>query len=252
MTLDHSDNAQAIFESLNSTGKDLSQSDLIRNFVLMALDNKTQTEIYDEFWSPMEKLFGNDEQEIIMDGFFRDYLTMKLSRIPNENQVYDEFKAWYHQSSFENKITELCKDLEKKAKCYTNMFFKRSSDSVLQDLYSEIKEVKIDVAYPFLLKVHEDFNNGLITKENLIEIIKLCVSFVIRRYICGIAAAGTNNMFATLRNEIDTANYMQSLKNKWSAMELSSNFPTDEKFHDAFISQDIYKLTARRFYILKK
>ena len=105
--LDPSDNAQAIFESLNSTGKDLSQSDLIRNFVLMALDNQTQTEIYDRYWAPMEKLFGNDEQEIIMDGFFRDYLTMKLSRIPNENQVYEEFKAWYHQSNFENKISEV-------------------------------------------------------------------------------------------------------------------------------------------------
>ncbi|MBR1487114.1 MAG: DUF262 domain-containing protein, partial [Synergistaceae bacterium] len=252
ITLEHSDNAQAIFESLNSTGKDLSESDLIRNFVLMALDNKTQTEIYDKYWAPMEKLFGNDEQEKIMDGFFRDYLTMKLSRIPNENQVYDEFKTWYHQSSFENNIAELCKYLKKKAECYTNMFFKRSSNSVLQDLYSEIKEVKIDVAYPFLLKVHEDFENGLITEENLIEIMKLCVSFVIRRYICGIATAGTNNMFATLRNEINTENYMQSLKNKWSAMELSRNFPTDEKFRDAFISQDIYKLTARRFYILKK
>ena len=252
ITLDHSDNAQAIFESLNSTGKDLSQSDLIRNFVLMALDNKTQTEIYDKYWAPMEKLFGNDEQEIIMDEFFRDYLTMKLSRIPKENQVYDEFKAWYYQSNFENKIDELCKDLMKKAECYTNMFFKRSSNPKLKAFYSEIKEIKMDVVYPFLLKVHEDVQNKLITEEDLIEIMRLCVSFVIRRYICGAATSGINKMFATLRNEIDTSNYMQFLKNKWAAMELSINFPTDEKFYEAFVSQDIYKLSARRFYILKK
>ena len=252
ITLDPSDNAQAIFESLNSTGKDLSQSDLIRNFVLMALDNKTQTEVYDIFWAPMEKLFGNDEQEKMMDGFFRDYLTMKLARIPNENQVYDEFKAWYYRSNFENKNPELCKELFEKAKCYTNIFFKRSSNPKLKALYSEIKELKMTVAYPFLMKVHDDFYNGLITEENLIEIMHLCVSFVIRRYICGIATNGLNKTFATLRNEIDTANYMQSLKNKWAAMELSKEFPNDEKFRDAFISQDIYKLSARCFYILAK
>ena len=252
ITLDDEDDPQAIFESLNSTGKDLSQSDLIRNFVLMRLDYRTQNEIYEKYWLPMEKLFGNEKQDILMDDFFRDYLTMKLSRLAKETQVYEEFKKWfYFESGFENKISELCKDIFTFARYYTNIIFAKSSKPELEALYKEIKNIKMEVSYPFLMTVHEDFRNGLITEDNLIEILRLCVSYVIRRYVCGISSNGMNKTFAALHNEIDTANYMDSLKAKWAAMELSKEFPNDDKFREAFMSKEIYKLTKQRvFYIL--
>ena len=94
ITLDRdSDDPQAIFESLNSTGKELSQSDLIRNNVLMGLDSKTQSVVYNNVWRPMETLFSSDSENI-MDAFFRDYLTMKELRIPRMRNVYDEFKIY--------------------------------------------------------------------------------------------------------------------------------------------------------------
>ena len=95
ITLDrHEDDPQAIFESLNSTGMDLSQSDLIRNHILMGLEPEEQTYIYENIWRPTELLFESESQASFMDGFFRDYLTIHLGRIPIMNRVYEEFKIF--------------------------------------------------------------------------------------------------------------------------------------------------------------
>ena len=92
ITLDRAvDDAQAIFESLNSTGKELSESDLIRNYVLMGLEPSEQTYVYEHLWRPMEQLFIYETQGTVMDAFFRHYLTMKLSRIPKQGRVYEDF-----------------------------------------------------------------------------------------------------------------------------------------------------------------
>ena len=90
ITLDRAiDDAQAIFESLNSTGKELSESDLIRNYILMDLEPTEQTYVYEHLWRPMEKLFVYETQQTVMDAFFRNYLTMKLSRIPKLVRIYE-------------------------------------------------------------------------------------------------------------------------------------------------------------------
>ena len=252
ITLEANDDAQAIFESLNSTGKDLSKSDLIRNFVLMGLDHNEQSDVYDKFWSPMEKLFGNDKQDKLMDDFFRDYLTMKLSRVVREDRVYEEFKRWYMNSDFNGKVDELCKDIKTYATYYTDIIFARSNIPELQKLYAEIKGIRMEVSYPFILKVHEDFRNGLITEDDLLEILRLCVSYVIRRHICGIATNGLNKTFVTLHNEIDESDYMNSLRAKWVTLERSSRFPDDKEFADAFVKKDIFHMDKRRYYILGK
>lgn len=101
ITLDRTlDDAQAIFESLNSTGKELSESDLIRNYVLMGLEPLEQTYVYEHLWRPMEQLFDYETQGTVMDAFFRHYLTMKVSRIPKQGRVYEEFKAYHLNCEF--------------------------------------------------------------------------------------------------------------------------------------------------------
>lgn len=121
ITLDRTlDDAQAIFESLNSTGKELSESDLVRNYILMGLETGEQTYVYEHFWRPMELLFDYEKQNFLMDKFFRDYLTMKQSRIPKVDRIYEEFKQYHLNCEF-GSIRELCQDLLTYAKYYTNM-----------------------------------------------------------------------------------------------------------------------------------
>lgn len=247
ITLDRTmDDAQAIFESLNSTGKELSESDLIRNYVLMGLEPTEQTYVYEHMWRPMELLFSYETQDTLMDKFFRDYLTMKLTRIPKQGRVYDEFKLYHLNCEFST-IRELCQDLLTYAKYYTDIVFARSSNPVLKGLYSDINDLRMEVSYPFLIKVHNDYAEHIITEDELLEILRLCISYVFRRSICDIPTNSLNKTFATLRNEIRQDDYLNSIKAFFILRDDYKEFPNDEKFVAAFISRDIYNMRSRNF-----
>jgi uncharacterized protein with ParB-like and HNH nuclease domain/predicted transport protein len=251
ITLDRAvDDAQAIFESLNSTGKELSESDLIRNYVLMGLEPSEQTYVYEHLWRPMEQLFIYETQGTVMDAFFRHYLTMKLSRIPKQGRVYEEFKLYHLNCEF-GTIRELCQDLLEYAKYYTNIVFKRNTDTDLKKLYEDIIDLRMEVSYPFLLKIHHDCVEGLITSDELKEILKLCISYVLRRAICEIPTNSMNKTFATLKNYIRPDDYMNSVKAFFVMQDTYKEFPDNDKFEGAFESRDIYNMRARN-YILSR
>lgn len=247
ITLDRSvDDAQAIFESLNSTGKELSESDLIRNYVLMGLEPTEQTYVYEHLWRPMELLFVYETQDSVMDRFFRDYLTMKITRIPKQDRVYEEFKLYHLNCEFST-IRELCQDLLTYAKYYTDMVFKRSSNPALKSLYEDINDLRMEVSYPFLLKVHNDYAEGIISEDDLKLIIILCISYVFRRSICDIPTNSLNKTFATLKNEIKPDDYVNSIKAFFVMRNDYKEFPDDDKFAAAFVSRDIYTMRSRNF-----
>ena len=247
ITLDRSvDDAQAIFESLNSTGKELSESDLIRNYVLMGLEPTEQTYVYEHLWRPMELLFVYETQDSVMDRFFRDYLTMKITRIPKQDRVYEEFKLYHLNCEFST-IRELCQDLLTYAKYYTDMVFKRSSNPALKSLYEDINDLRMEVSYPFLLKVHNDYAEGIISEDDLKLIIRLCISYVFRRSICDIPTNSLNKTFATMKNEIKPDDYVNSIKAFFVMRNDYKEFPDDDKFAAAFASRDIYTMRSRNF-----
>lgn len=251
ITLDRTvDDAQAIFESLNSTGKELSESDLIRNYVLMGLEPSEQTYVYVHLWRPMEQLFVYETQDSVMDSFFRHYLTMKLTRIPKQGRVYEEFKLYHLNCEFDS-IRELCQDLLTYATYYTNIVFKRSSNPELKKLYEDIIDLRMEVSYPFLLKAHNDCTEGVISDENLKEILRLCISYVLRRSICDIPTNSMNKTFATLRNSIRPDDYMNSFKAFFVMQDTYKEFPDNDKFTAAFMSRDIYNMRTRN-YILSR
>ena len=251
ITLDRAvDDAQAIFESLNSTGKELSESDLIRTYVLMGLEPSEQIYVYEHLWRPMEQLFVYETQGTVMDAFFRHYLTMKLARIPKQGRVYEEFKLYHLNCEF-GTIRELCQDLLDYAKYYTNIVFKRNSDLDLKKLYEDIIDLRMEVSYPFLLKIHHDCTDGIITSDELKEILKLCISYVFRRAICEIPTNSMNKTFATLKNYIRPDDYLNSVKAFFVMQDTYKEFPDNDKFEGAFVSRDIYNMRARN-YILSR
>jgi len=241
------DDPQAIFESLNSTGMDLKDSDLIRNHLLMGLDSATQTDVYNNIWRPTELLFDYEHQSELLDNFFRDYLTMKLGRIPRKNEVYKEFRAYHNGSGLT--IRDLCQDIYSFAKHYSDMYFVRSGDAVLKSLYGDMKAIRMEVAYPFLLKVHDDCDKGLITIEELREILRLCVSYVLRRAVCDIPTNSLNKTFATMKNDIRQFDYLNSVKAFFILLDSYKEFPNDKRFLDTFLTRDIYHMN-RCGYIL--
>lgn len=130
---------------------------------------------------------------------------------------------------------------------YTNIAFKRSSNLKLKKLYEDIAELRMEVSYPFLLRIHNDCAEGIISEEDLKEILRLCISYVLRRGICDIPTNSLNKTFATLRNSIKTEDYVNSVKAFFITQDTYKEFPDNNRFEAAFMSRDIYNMRIRNY-----
>lgn len=251
ITLDRDfDNPQLIFESLNSTGLNLSQSDLIRNFMLMGLTPFEQDYIYKKFWFPMEQKFKYDKRTYLMDKFIRDFLTIKLGHIPSSSMVYEEFKTYrYHKIGMS--IRDIAKEIYKYSKYYTNIIYSLSDDNELNKIFSDIKDLQSEVIYPFLMVVYDDYENNKILRNEFIEILLLCESYVFRRTICGIPTNSMNKTFSTLKNFINYDNYVESIKAKMVLMDSYKRFPDNEEFIKELEIKDIFNMRIKNYMFLK-
>ena len=244
------DNPQLIFESMNSTGLDLSQADLIRNYVLMGQEINLQTELYEKYWYPMEQSYGNDYASRF-DWFIRDYLSLKMGTIPKIGKVYEEFKTYVQSSKSPATITEVVADIAKYSKFYVNIVLRKEPDKLLNQLFSNISRLKVDVSYPFIMAVYNDYSSGIISRDDFAEILKLVENYVFRRAICGIPTNSLNKTFAILYREIKVENYLESIKAAFQLMEGYKRFPTNNEFEKEFVNKDVYSFRSRN-YLLNK
>ena len=244
------DNPQLIFESMNSTGLDLSQADLIRNYVLMGQEINLQTELYEKYWYPMEQSYGNDYASRF-DWFIRDYLSLKMGTIPKIGKVYEEFKTYVQSSKSPATITEVVADIAKYSKFYVNMVLRKEPEKLLNQLFSNISRLKVDVSYPFIMAVYNDYSSGIISRDDFAEILKLVENYVFRRAICGIPTNSLNKTFAILYREIKVENYLESIKAAFQLMDGYKRFPTDNEFEKEFVNKDVYSFRSRN-YLLNK
>ena len=235
------DDPQRIFESLNSTGLDLSQSDLIRNFILMDLPPKDQNRIYETIWNPIEENAKDIvKQSSLVSDFIRDYLTLRNKKIPNKNKVYAEFKSLYPDKKEDAYHQELenIKSLSVHYKKLVNPLV--VSDTSIRRELEYINRLEINVAYPFLLQVFEDAENGLIDKDDLIKILKLIQSYAWRRFIVGLPTNALNKIFMSLYAEVDTEEYYDSIAKVLLKKKGSAKFPTNEDLKTALKDKDLY------------
>ena len=159
------DNPQLVFESMNSTGKELDQADLIRNYVLMGLEPGLQTRLYEEQWRPMELAFGQVAYADQFDSFMRHYLTLKTGTIPNVEEVYDQFKVYASgQDSAGVGIEPLVADIHRHALFYSRIALGREPDKALNEAFHDIRELKAEVTFPFLLELYADYELRVLDK----------------------------------------------------------------------------------------
>lgn len=241
------DNPQLIFESLNSTGLELTQADLVRNFILMGLEKDEQEKLYKNYWHPMEKSFGHTENSELFDKFMRDYLTVKLNRIPNIKDIYTEFKKY--SANFDTQ--ELVKDIFEYSKYFVNIALDKEPDNEIKEIFVDINDLKVDVSYPFILSVYKDYVNKKISKEDLIKILKLIESYVFRRAICGVPTNSLNKTFSTLYKQITQENYLESITALIILQDGYRRLPDNDEFKKELIIKDVYNFRNRN-YLLRK
>ena len=239
------DDPQRIFESLNSTGLELSQSDLIRNYILMDLDPKNQNKVFDQIWNPIEENARNlVKQKSLVSDYIRDYLTLRNKKIPNKNKVYLEFKKLYAiKDEAYNQELESIKSLSTHYKKFINP--STVEHTHIRRELEYISRLEINVAYPFLLQVFEDEENGIITDEDLVKILKLIQSYTWRRFVVGLPTNALNKIFMTLYSEIDSEDYDDSIALALIKRSGSSKFPSDEDLKSALRDKDLYSIQSK-------
>lgn len=245
-----SDNPQMIFESMNSTGKDLSQTDLLRNYLLMDLTPEKQTRLYKTYWKPMEELFGEDIYKNDVnkfDYFIRDFLTLKSDTgyICKINNVYENFKRYYLDNNCEK--FAVLKDLFTYAKYYACIDLLQENDDELKLYWQEFKKLDSHVVYPFLLKLYDDYNRQILIKEDFKKILQVVISYLWRRAICEIPTNSLSKTFATLYQAVDKEDYVNSIIKAFVFKSSYKRFPSDYEVREKLQTKDIYHFRLRKY-----
>ncbi|GAA9560630.1 hypothetical protein UBN62_04960 [Helicobacter pylori] len=185
------DDPQLIFESMNSKGIELTQTDLIRNYIVMETEVGKQEDFYNQYWRAMEENFKQDEKSF--DRFVRHYLTIKTREIPNINKVYVALKGYQQKEGIE--IEDLLKDLQKYCGYFCQIAFKKEADKDLNKALSFLVDLEMDVVYPLLLELYSDYSDGVLSRQDFIPIIALIESYLCRRAVCGLGTNSLNKVF---------------------------------------------------------
>lgn len=248
------DNPQRIFESLNSTGLELSQADLIRNYILMGLSRTNQEKIYKSYWEVIEK---NAKDETLnktrVSEFIRDYLTLKNKEIPNKGDVYVTFKANYPTTTVDE-LEEILSELKSLSKFYNKLVNpKNEADREIRQQLEYISRLEINVAFPFLMKVYEDYSNSLIDKPTFISVLSLVQSFTFRRFILGLPTNALNKIFMTLYDKVEQENYLVSIQKSLMQRAGVQRFPRNTETINALKEKDVYNIKPKnRTYLLER
>jgi len=244
------DNPQLIFESVNSTGKDLTQADLIRNFVLMGLDSDRQKQIYDKHWRPMEKLFGQDAYLTDFDNFMRHYLTTRTCEIPRVNDVYETFKTYtFRPEVASDGLESLLLDIGNYAGFYCDIAFGCESDKDLEIAFQDLREMGVDVVYPFLLLLYDDYSTEKLSKVDFLTAIRLVETYIFRRAVCALPSNSHGSLFATFSRNLDKEHYLESIKAHLLLLPSYRKMPDDENFSRDIKFRNLYNFRFQRYWL---
>lgn len=251
ITLNNEDNPQLIFESLNSTGLDLSEGDKIRNFILMGLPSKMQNAYYEKYWNRIEECTKYD-----VSSFIRDYLSTKQLSIPSQKRVYVNFKEYVELGGLETET--LLNELLDYAKRYQVLLNGGTSCKALNACIDRLNRLETTVTRPFFLEVLRLCDEGSLTIEQVTEIFLMAENYLFRRTICDLPTNALNKIFLMLHREIvrydGTENeYVEKFKYALLSKKERSRFPDDDEFGAAFTERQVYLMNSKnKIYILER
>ncbi|GAA9144743.1 hypothetical protein HpHA175_12840 [Helicobacter pylori] len=237
------DDPQLIFESMNSKGMELMQTDLIRNYIIMETEIEKQESFYNKYWRAMEEDFKQNEKWF--DRFVRHYLTIK-TRVPNINKVYVAFKRYQQERGIETEV--LLQDLQKYCGYFCQIVFKKEADKDLNKALGFLVDLEMDVIYPLLLELYSDYSDGVLSENDFTPIIDLIESYICRRAVCGLGTNSLNKVFPSFTKHIQKDEYFKSLEAHFGSLTEKQRFPNNDEFKDCFITIDFYNFKKRNIF----
>ncbi|GAA9003582.1 DUF262 and DUF1524 domain-containing protein [Helicobacter pylori] len=239
------DDPQLIFESMNSKGMELMQTDLIRNYIIMETEIEKQESFYNKYWRAMEDELKQSKREDLFNKFVRHYLTIK-TRVPNINKVYVAFKDYRQKEGIG--IEDLLKDLQKYCGYFCQIAFKKEADKDLNKALGFLVDLEMDVIYPLLLELYSDYSDGVLSENDFTPIIDLIESYICRRAVCGLGTNSLNKVFPSFTKHIQKDEYFKSLEAHFGSLTEKQRFPNNDEFKDCFITIDFYNFKKRNIF----
>ena len=246
--LDTDDNAQEIFERINSTGIKLGLADLIRNYILMT--DTDQERLYEEYWLTVQNLLPDK----LLDNFFIDYLNMKSDGFVKESEAYKSFKQVYVEGKYDNE--KMLQEILHYAKQYY-VFCYGSSDfgAEVNKALAGLRKIKQTTVYLFLFRVFDDYENGIINKNELARVLKMLLSYSIRRLVCEIGSNTLRGLYKTLYGRVfeqkeNKNTYYDSLVSFFLQQTSKNTIPSDNEFVTALQEKNLYSKNALCKYLL--
>ena len=245
ITLESGDNAQLIFESLNSTGLALSEGDKIRNYILMGQSSRMQNRLYDTYWTKIENCTSHE-----VSSFVRDYLSIKQQVTPTINAVYRAFKGYVEETRQD--VEAFLKDMLVYARLYEKLLTCKSglNNPKLDDCLYRMKRLEIAVTRPFLMEVLRMNQDQKLTTDDVLQVFLMTENYLFRRNICDVPTNALNKIFLNLNREIlrydgTSAQYVDKMAYALLSKRDSGRFPDDEEFSAALSSKQIYLMRGK-------
>ncbi len=238
------DDPQLIFESMNSKGIELTQTDLIRNYIVMETETEKQEGFYNKYWRAMEENFKQNKKWF--DRFVRHYLTIKTREIPNINKVYVALKDYRQKEGIG--IEDLLKDLQKYCRYFCQIVSKKEANKDLNKALGFLVDLEMDVIYPLLLELYSDYSDGVLSKDDFRRSIDLIESYICRRAVCGLGTNSLNKVFPSFTKHIQKDEYFKSLKAHFGYLTNNQRFPNNDEFKDCFIKIDFYNFQKKKYF----
>ena len=247
--LDDNDNAQEIFERINSTGIPLSLSDKIRNFVLMT--EVDQDRLYESYWLKAEQILSRDQ----LEGFFLDYLNFKMDGFTKESTAYDDFKALYVRGRYTNEtmLGEILHYAQQYHAFYCGDKLRLSNEA--NQFLDSLRKLNQTTVYIFLFSVFDDFEADVIDDETLCKVLRLLLNYSIRRLICEVGSNSLRGLYKTLYGRVfnrpeNKNNYYDAIVSFLLQLTSKDVMPSDAEFVVALKERNLYRKNALCKYLL--
>ena len=247
------DDPQVIFESINSTGLELSNADLIRNYLLMNADD--QEKLYENYWLYIEKTLRNKMDYSNLDAFFMQYIVYKTSKPVNSRQLYNSFVKLFKDSGYSQE--SILKELRYYAEIFGAFVYgsAKYSERINRLLY-RLRVLNQTTCYPFLLHVFDDYHQGVIDEETVEKILQFILAYLLRRMVCGVPSNTLRGLFTYLYNRIfkvasNKQKYYETLNKFLFTVSSKDVIPSAGEFERALQKANIYGNNALcRFLLL--
>ncbi|MCQ2467694.1 MAG: DUF262 domain-containing HNH endonuclease family protein [Clostridia bacterium] len=244
------ENPQEVFESLNSTGLDLSNADLLRNYLLMSLDYDKQQDLYRRYWVQIEKMLGNDQIEAFMTYYLilkkkSDAINLDGKRAHiNSGNLYRAYKLYLDGEPFDTDYIEpLLSDMKRYAMYYKNFVnFDDCADRVgkmHKEIFTHFNSPAISITLMYFYNMWKEERS--IDVDDYLECLEVCRSYLFRSKVAGHNVSA--QFCALLIQYFEKSTELTFINKVWNAFNSGNGryaFPSDEDFMDDLQNKDLY------------